>query len=84
MPIFKLIILYLNKNSEHIASLYRMSFNLSGQVECAEENGRRELLMQHLISSSALSDRDLVLQDSEKLGEVFQWKRGIEENLWHK
>lgn len=84
MPIFKSIILYWNKKSKHIASLDKTLFYLSGQDEHAEENGRWELLMQHLISSSALSDKDLVLQDSEKLVEVFQWKWGTEENLWHK
>ena len=47
-------------------------------------NGRSELLMHHLISSSALNYKDLVLQDSVKLGEIFQWKWGKEENLWHK
>lgn len=40
--------------------------------------------MHHLISSSALNGEDLVLQDSVKLGEIFQWKWEKEGSLWHK
>lgn len=40
--------------------------------------------MYHLISSNALNDKDLVLQDTVKLGEKFQWKRGKERKRQHK
>lgn len=74
MPIFKLIILYWNKNSKHIASLDCNLFFPLGHDEYTEVNGKCELLMHHLISNTVCNDQDLVLQDSVKPDEIFWWK----------
>lgn len=63
MPIFKLLILYLNKNSSSVASFDETSSSPLGQEECTEMNGTCELLMHHLVSSSTLNKKDLVLQE---------------------
>lgn len=81
MPVLKWIALYWNKTSKSIVPLDTTSFSLS---ERDEVNGTCELLMCHLVSSSALNYKDLVLQDTVKLAEKFQWKRGRERKLWHK
>lgn len=84
MPVLKWIVLYWNKTNKPLAPLDTASFSLLVQDDCKEVNGTRELLMHPLVSRSALNDKDLVLQDTVKLGEKFQWKRGKEGNLWHK
>lgn len=84
MPVLKWIGLYWNKTSKSIAPLDTTSFSLLVQDECKEVNGTCELLMHHLVSNSALNDKDLVLQDTVKLSENFQWKRGKERKLQHK
>lgn len=72
VPIFKLFILYLNKNSNSVASFDETSSSALGQDEWTEIIGSCELLMHHVVSSRALNKKDFTLQDSVELGEVFQ------------
>lgn len=59
MPIFKLLILYLNKNGNSVASFDETSSSPLGEDEWTEMNGSCELLMHHLVSIRALNKKDL-------------------------
>lgn len=63
MPIFKLLILYLNTNGNSVAFFDATSSSPFGQDEWTEMNESCELLMHHLVSSSALNNKDLTLKD---------------------